>query len=121
MDELFTKYESELVILRSLCREYAPRYPKVAANLQMGGDTCDDPHVERLIQGVALLSARVAKRLDDSYPQFTEALLNLLFPHYLLPFPSCAIARILREPGVEGEPETVPEMPDQSLLPLIAD
>ena len=74
MDELFTKYERELVILRSLCREYAQRYPKVAAKLQMGGDTCDDPHVERLIQGVALLSARVAKRLDDSYPQFTEAL-----------------------------------------------
>jgi type VI secretion system protein ImpG len=116
MDELFTKYERELVILRSLCREYAQRYPKVAAKLQMGGDTCDDPHVERLIQGVALLSARVAKRLDDSYPQFTEALLNLLYPHYLLPFPSCAIARVLRGPGVEGEPESAPEMPRGTLL-----
>ncbi|MDQ2820024.1 MAG: type VI secretion system baseplate subunit TssF [Pseudomonadota bacterium] len=93
MDELFAKYEHELGNLRSLCREYAQRYPKVAARLQMGGDTCDDPHVERLIQAVALLCARVTKRLDDSYPQFTEALLNLLFPHYLRPFPSCAIAR----------------------------
>ena len=93
MDELFAKYEHELVILRSLCREYAQRYPKVAAKLQLGGDTCDDPHVERLIQAVALLCARVTKRLDDSYPQFTEALLNLLFPHYLKPFPSCAIVR----------------------------
>ena len=93
MDELFAKYEHELVILRSLCREYAQRYPKVAARLQLGGDTCDDPHVERLIQAVALLCARVTKRLDDSYPQFTEALLNLLFPHYLRPFPSCAIVR----------------------------
>jgi type VI secretion system protein ImpG len=116
MDELFTKYERELVILRSLCREYAQRYPKVAAKLQMGGDTCDDPHVERLIQGVALLSARVAKRLDDSYPQFTEALLNLLFPHYLRPFPSCAIARVLLEPGAEGELESAPEMPRGTLL-----
>lgn len=93
MDELFAKYEHELVILRSLCREYAQRYPKVAAKLQIGGDTCDDPHVERLIQAVALLCARVSKRLDDSYPQFTEALLNLLFPHYLRPFPACAIVR----------------------------
>ena len=33
MDELLTKYERELVILRSLCREYAQRYPKVAADL----------------------------------------------------------------------------------------
>ena len=113
MDELFAKYEHELVLLRSLCREYAQRYPKVAARLQMDGDTCGDPHVERLIQGVALLSARVAKRLDDSYPQFTEALLNLLFPHYLRPFPSCAIARIL---GGDGQPEAAAQMPRGTLL-----
>jgi type VI secretion system protein ImpG len=99
MDELFAKYERELVILRSLCREYAQRYPKVAAKLQMGGEACDDPHVERLIQAVALLSARVTKRLDDSYPLFTEALLNLLFPHYLRPFPSCAIVRFSAGPN----------------------
>ena len=94
MDELFSKYESELVNLRSLCREYAQRYPKVAAQLQLGGEACDDPHVERLIQAVALLCARVTRRLDDNYPQFTEALLDLLFPHYLRPFPSCAIVRV---------------------------
>ncbi|ALK96794.1 type VI secretion protein [Massilia sp. WF1] len=95
MDELFAQYERELVTMRQLCREYAERYPKVAAKLQIGGDACDDPHVERLIQSVALLCARVSKRLDDAYPQFTEALLNLLFPHYLRPFPSCAIIRFL--------------------------
>ncbi|MEO7577287.1 MAG: type VI secretion system baseplate subunit TssF [Massilia sp.] len=116
MDELFSKYEHELVIFRSLCREYAQRYPKVAAKLQMGGDTCDDPHVERLIQSVALLSARVAKRLDDSYPQFTEALLNLLFPHYLRPFPSCAIARVAGAPDVNGEPGAGATMPRGTLL-----
>ena len=109
MDELFAQYERELVTMRQLCREYAERYPKVAAKLQIGGDACDDPHVERLIQSVALLCARVSKRLDDSYPQFTEALLNLLFPHYLRPFPSCAIVRfppVAR--GAGGSTGTVP-------------
>jgi type VI secretion system protein ImpG len=99
MDELFAQYERELVTMRQLCREYAERYPKVAAKLQLGGDACDDPHVERLIQSVALLCARVSKRLDDAYPQFTEALLNLLFPHYLRPFQSCAIVRFLPTAG----------------------
>jgi type VI secretion system protein ImpG len=99
MDELFAQYERELVTMRQLCREYAERYPKVAARLQLGGEACDDPHVERLIQSVALLCARVSKRLDDSYPQFTEALLNLLFPHFLRPFPSCAIVRFLPAAG----------------------
>jgi type VI secretion system protein ImpG len=106
MDELFAQYERELVTMRQLCREYAERYPKVAAKLQLGGETCDDPHVERLIQSVALLCARVSKRLDDSYPQFTEALLNLLFPHYLRPFPSCAIVRFL--PDASGSAGNVP-------------
>jgi type VI secretion system protein ImpG len=98
MDELFAQYERELVTMRQLCREYAERYPKVAAKLQLGGEACDDPHVERLIQSVALLCARVSKRLDDAYPQLTEALLNLLFPHYLRPFPSCAIVRFVPAP-----------------------
>jgi type VI secretion system protein ImpG len=109
MDELFAQYERELVTMRQLCREYAERYPKVAAKLQLGGEACDDPHVERLIQSVALLCARVSKRLDDSYPQFTEALLNLLFPHFLRPFPSCAIVRFVPSAkGVAGGTGTIP-------------
>lgn len=108
MDELFAQYERELVTMRQLCREYAERYPKVAAKLQIGDEACDDPHVERLIQSVALLCARVSKRLDDTYPQFTEALLNLLFPHYLRPFPSCAIVRFLAAAhGAGGSAGTV--------------
>lgn len=116
MDELFAHYERELVILRSLCREYAQRYPKVAAKLQLGGEACDDPHVERLIQSVALLCARVTKRLDDSYPQFTEALLNLLFPHYLRPFPSCAIVRFSAEPTTDGTVASFAAVPCGTLL-----
>lgn len=116
MDELFAKYERELVILRSLCREYAQRYPKVAAKLQMGGEACDDPHVERLIQAVALLCARVTKRLDDSYPEFTEALLNLLFPHYLRPFPSCSVVRFFGESTAENQTESFDAVPRGTLL-----
>lgn len=116
MDELFAKYERELVILRSLCREYALRYPKVAAKLQMSGEACDDPHVERLIQAVALLGARVTKRLDDSYPQFTEALLNLLFPHYLRPFPSCAVVQFAAKPDVGVAPGMFAAVPSGTRL-----
>jgi type VI secretion system protein ImpG len=116
MDELFAKYERELVILRSLCREYAQRYPKVAAKLQMGGEACDDPHVERLIQAVALLGARITKRLDDAYPQFTEALLNLLFPHYLRPFPSCGIVQFAAASNPDGPSARSAQVPRGTLL-----
>lgn len=93
MEDLLPYFERELVYLRHLGREFYERYPRLGGGLQLGDDTCPDPHVEQLIQSVALLSARVAKRLDDSYPEFTEALLESLFPHYLRPFPSCSIVR----------------------------
>ncbi|MFA9217852.1 MAG: type VI secretion system baseplate subunit TssF, partial [Sphingomonadaceae bacterium] len=83
MDDLLPYFEHELVLLRRHSRAFAERYPKIAGRLHISGDSCEDPHVERLIQSVALLSARVAKRLDDDYPQLTEALFEVLFPHYL--------------------------------------
>uniref|UniRef100_Q47E19 Type VI secretion protein, VC_A0110 family n=1 Tax=Dechloromonas aromatica (strain RCB) TaxID=159087 RepID=Q47E19_DECAR len=92
MEDLLPYYERELAFLRQHSREFAERYPKLSAQLLLSGEGCDDPHVERMIQSFALLTARVSKKLEDSYPQFTEALLNVLYPHYLRPFPSCSIA-----------------------------
>lgn len=93
MEDLLPYFERELVYLRELGREFCERYPSVGGKLQLDADTCPDPHVEKLIQSTALLSARIAKKLDDSYPEFTEALLEMLLPHFLRPFPSCAIVR----------------------------
>jgi type VI secretion system protein ImpG len=92
MEDLLPYYERELAYMRQHSRQFAERYPKLAAQLLLSGEGCDDPHVERMIQSFALLTARVSKKLEDSYPQFTEALLNVLYPHYLRPFPSCSIA-----------------------------
>jgi type VI secretion system protein ImpG len=93
MDQLLPYYERELSFLRRYSQEFARSYPKIAARLGLGGDTCEDPHVERLIESFALLTARVHCKLDDDYPQFTEALFEALYPHYLRPFPSCSIAQ----------------------------
>jgi len=94
VEELLPYYERELGFLRRYSREFSERYPKIAGNLLMGGEVCEDPHIERMIQSFALLNSRVAKRLDDDYPELTEALFEVLYPHYLRPFPSCSIARM---------------------------
>lgn len=94
MNELLPYYERELAFLRRYSREFAERYPKIAGRLLMFGDVCEDPHIERMIQSFALLNSRISKRLDDDYPELTEALFEVLYPHYLRPFPSCSIARI---------------------------
>ena len=93
MEDLLPYFERELVMLRRHCREFSERYPRIAGKLHMSGESCEDPHVEHLIESVAMLAARISKRLDDDYPQFTEALFEALFPHYLRPFPSCSIVQ----------------------------
>ncbi|CDG83185.1 type VI secretion system baseplate subunit TssF [Janthinobacterium agaricidamnosum] len=94
MEELLPYYERELGFLRRYSREFSERYPKIAGRLLIGGEVCEDPHIERMIQSFALLNSRISKRLDDDYPEFTEALFDVLYPHYLRPFPSCSIARM---------------------------
>jgi len=94
LEELLPYYERELGFLRRYSREFSERYPKIAGRLLMGGEVCEDPHIERMIQSFALLNSRISKRLDDDYPEFTEALFEVLYPHYLRPFPSCSIARM---------------------------
>lgn len=101
MEQLLPYYESELGYLRRNLREFAERYPKIAGRLLISGEVCEDPHTERMIEAFALLNARIAKRLDDDYPEFTEALFDVLYPHYLRPFPSCSIAR-LDAAGAQG-------------------
>lgn len=93
MNDLLAHYERELAFLRTEATGFAQRYPKIAGRLMLSGDVGEDPHVERLIESFALLASRVHKRLDDDFPLFTETFLDVLYPHYLRPFPACAMAR----------------------------
>lgn len=106
MEELLPYYERELSFLRRYSHEFARRYPKIAARLAMTGEHCDDPHVERMIESFALLGARINKKLDDDYPEFTEALVDVLYPHYLRSFPSCSIAQFT--PSANVSQQTAP-------------
>lgn len=92
MDDLLPYYERELAQLRRDMERFAELHPNAAARLSITGGQSSDPYVERLLQSFALLTAHTAARLDDDNPEFTEAFLNSVYPHYLRPFPSCSIA-----------------------------
>jgi type VI secretion system protein ImpG len=92
MQQLLPHFERELAFLRAHAGEFARQNPKIAGHLLLGNDVAEDPHVQRLIESFALLSSRIHKRLDDDFPLFTESFLEVLYPHYLRPFPSCSIA-----------------------------
>ena len=114
-DDLLDYYENELTFLRQMGKEFAEKHPKIAARLQMDANRCDDPHVERLLEGFALLAARVHLKIDDEFPQITEGLLNILYPHFLRPIPSMTVAqfRLDRE---QGKLTTGLEIPRDSYL-----
>jgi len=90
---LLPHYERELGFVRTKSLEFARHFPKIAGGLGLSAEGAQDPHVERMIESFALLSSRIHKRLDDDFPLFTESLLNVLYPHYLRPFPACSIAQ----------------------------
>ena len=86
--------------------EFAEKYPKVAGRLLLKPDTCEDPHVERLIEAFALLAGRVHHKLDDEFPEITEALLDVLYPHYLRPVPPQAIVQFQLDPSQSAPAST---------------
>jgi type VI secretion system protein ImpG len=92
-DELLPYYERELRFIRRMAADFAVKYPAVASRLELEPDKCEDPHVDRLIQAFALLTARVRHKIDDEFPEITEALLGILYPHYLRPIPSMSIVQ----------------------------
>lgn len=100
-DELLDYYEKELTFLRRMGAEFAGQYPKVASRLMLEPTKCDDPHVERLLEGFAFLAARVHLKIDDDFPEITEALLNIIYPHYVRPIPSMSLVefQLDREQG----------------------
>ena len=71
--------------------EFAAKYPKIASRLVLEPDKCEDPHVERLLEAFAFLAARVHLKIDDEFPEITEALLSILYPHYMRPIPSMSV------------------------------
>jgi type VI secretion system protein ImpG len=88
---LLQAYNDELLYLRETARRFGEEHPSVAGRLGLDGAAQVDPHVERLLEGVAFLGARVQLKLADQFPDFTQHLLGAIQPHYLAPTPPICI------------------------------
>ncbi len=96
-DELLPYYEKELAFIRQMGAEFANEHPKIAGRLGISSDTIEDPHVSRLIESFAYLNARIQHKLDDDFPELSDALLEVLFPHYQRPIPSTTIVQFVAD------------------------
>jgi type VI secretion system protein ImpG len=91
-DRFLELYARELAYLREQGAEFAAAHPKIAGRLGIAGRHCSDPHVERMLESFAFLTARLQHGLDRDFPELTGGLLGVLYPQYTSPIPSMAIA-----------------------------
>jgi type VI secretion system protein ImpG len=112
---LLQYYNLELQHLRETGAEFAQQFPKIAARLGMHGLEVADPYVERLLEGVAFLAARVQLKIDAEFPRFTQALLEIIYPHFLAPTPSMLVAQLKADPN-DPNVAAGPTVPRGSML-----
>lgn len=91
-------YNRELSYLRQLGADFKNNHPIVASRLKLDENTCDDPHVERLLESFAFLAARIHNRIDDEFPEITAALLEELYPNFTRPVPSVSLVELQTDP-----------------------
>ena len=108
-DELLVYYEKELAFIRQLGAEFAKEHPKIAGRLGINDEIIEDPHVSRLIESFAYLTARIQHKLDDDIPELSDALLSVLFPHYLNPIPSMSIVQFAPDKEQLESTYTIPK------------
>ena len=61
-----------------------------------------------MIEAFALLAGRIHHKLDDEFPELTDALLGVLYPHYLAPIPSMSVVQFALNPAQAQLPEGFP-------------
>ena len=91
---LLDYYNQELIYMREMASEFARAHPKIARRLGMQAGDVADPYVERIIESFCFMSARMQIKLDAEFPRFTERLLEVVYPNYVAPTPSMAVARL---------------------------
>jgi type VI secretion system protein ImpG len=95
-------FESEMRVLNEAARDFARVFPEQAGRLNLSDPSGRDPYVERLLEGMAFLSAQIRQKIDDDIPEISATLLNQLWPDALRAYPSCSILECA--PGVGAKP-----------------
>jgi type VI secretion system protein ImpG len=88
-------YLNELENLKEIAKDFAKANPTLAPQLAQASA---DPDVERILEGVAFLTAGIRQKVEDDFPEFSQGLLNQIFPHYLRPIPSATIVQLRPTP-----------------------
>ena len=96
-------FQNELDNLNLIGKQFAEANPTLAPQL---AESSTDPDVERILEGVAFLTASIREKIDDDFPEFSQELLNQIFPHYLRAIPSATIVEFKPTPILKNTLKT---------------
>ena len=86
-------FDAQMRLLTQAGKQFAQFYPEHAGMLNIDALKDRDPHIERLLEGVAYLTAHTQKRLDESVPEVSEQVLRQLCPILRSYYPSSTVVQ----------------------------
>ena len=89
--EFLSYFQRELDYLREAGKSFAKKHPKTAGQLALDEGVPQDPHVERLIESFAFLTAQLHQKVEDQFPKAASSLLHVLYPQFTQPLPSVGV------------------------------
>lgn len=84
-------FDAEMRLLNESAADFAKSYPEQAGMLNLSEIRDRDPYIERLLEGMAYLTAHIRSRIDDDIPEISQTLIQQMWPHFIRPFPSATI------------------------------
>ena len=87
-ENIVSYYQEEIASLRHMAKDFAKEYPIIANRIGLNESYGEDPHVRRLIESFAFLTAKLHARIDDHFPEVIDLMTNTFYPDFLAPIPA---------------------------------
>jgi len=86
-------FDAEMQLLHEEAQRFSDAYPGEARQLNLRSLKDRDPYVERLLEGMAFLTAQVKARIEDDLPEIAETFIRQNCPTLLQILPGAFIAQ----------------------------
>ena len=89
LSELLNRYfERELSLIRRAGGNFKAKHADAANSMHLNEKHYEDPNITRLLESVALLSAKNEMKLDQQLPHLSNAVCSVLYPSFNQLMPS---------------------------------
>ena len=108
MSELLNRYfERELSLLRRAGGHFKAKHADAANSMHLNEKLYEDPNITRLLESVALLSAKNEMKLDQQLPHISNAVSSVLYPSFNQLMPSVMSVKLEADKSAFFESEKI--------------